>query len=99
MKLGVTVRSAENYPVDLYYLMDMSLSMEDDLKKLKGLGGTIGKIFFFVLTVKMPKQKFKKIRFYLSRSGFCLKSKHNVWFVRLKVIPILVECKFENFFF
>lgn len=29
---------AEDYPVDLYYLMDLSKSMEDDKKKLSELG-------------------------------------------------------------
>lgn len=29
---------AEDYPVDLYYLMDLSKSMEDDKEKLSALG-------------------------------------------------------------
>lgn len=29
---------AEDYPVDLYYLMDLSRSMEDDKEKLSSLG-------------------------------------------------------------
>lgn len=29
---------AEDYPVDLYYLMDLSKSMEDDKNKLSNLG-------------------------------------------------------------
>lgn len=29
---------AEDYPVDLYYLMDLSKSMEDDKEKLSNLG-------------------------------------------------------------
>ena len=36
------MRPAENYPVDLYYLMDMSNSMKDDLGKLTALATTIG---------------------------------------------------------
>ncbi|XP_076858565.1 integrin beta-2 [Brachyhypopomus gauderio] len=31
-------RRAEGYPIDLYYLMDLSYSMEDDLKNVKNLG-------------------------------------------------------------
>ncbi|XP_062861979.1 integrin beta-2 isoform X2 [Trichomycterus rosablanca] len=31
-------KRAEGYPVDLYYLMDLSYSMEDDLKNVKNLG-------------------------------------------------------------
>ena len=38
----LTIRPAENYPVDLYYLMVMSASMSDDLDKLRALAGTIG---------------------------------------------------------
>ncbi|KAK3108829.1 hypothetical protein FSP39_016685 [Pinctada imbricata] len=34
----LTFRLAENYPVDLYYLMDLSNSMADDKKKLADLG-------------------------------------------------------------
>ena len=32
----------ENYPVDLYYLMDLSGSMVEDLKKFPALGESIG---------------------------------------------------------
>jgi len=31
-------RRAEGYPVDLYYLMDLSYSMKDDLANVKKLG-------------------------------------------------------------
>lgn len=41
-KFQITVQPAEDYPVDLYYLMDMSLSMEDDLDNLRDLAGKIG---------------------------------------------------------
>ncbi|CAN9498054.1 unnamed protein product [Ophioblennius macclurei] len=34
----VTFKRAEGYPVDLYYLMDLSYSMKDDLAYVKGLG-------------------------------------------------------------
>lgn len=37
----LTVKPAKNYPVRLYYLMDMSNSMEDDLSKLATLGKDI----------------------------------------------------------
>lgn len=40
-KFTLTVRPAEDYPVDLYYLMDMSHSMRDDLDNLKQLAGKI----------------------------------------------------------
>lgn len=34
----VQVRPVEDYPVDLYYLMDLSLSMKDDLHTIRNLG-------------------------------------------------------------
>lgn len=34
----VQVRQVEDYPVDLYYLMDLSLSMNDDLDNIRNLG-------------------------------------------------------------
>lgn len=34
----VQVRPVEDYPVDLYYLMDLSLSMKDDLDTILNLG-------------------------------------------------------------
>ena len=42
-------RQAENYPVDLYYLMDLSNSMEDDKTKLAELGNLIGEHVFMLL--------------------------------------------------
>uniref|UniRef100_A0A8D0GQD8 Integrin beta n=1 Tax=Sphenodon punctatus TaxID=8508 RepID=A0A8D0GQD8_SPHPU len=38
---NVTFRRAEGYPIDLYYLMDLSYSMVDDLEKVKKLGGDL----------------------------------------------------------
>nr|XP_033471309.1 integrin beta-5 [Epinephelus lanceolatus] len=35
---GLQVRQVEDYPVDLYYLMDLSLSMKDDLETIRNLG-------------------------------------------------------------
>lgn len=42
MEFEVTYRQAVDYPVDLYYLMDLSYSMEDDKEKLAELGGALG---------------------------------------------------------
>lgn len=39
----VVVKMPENYPVDLYYLMDLSGSMVEDLKKFPALGESIAK--------------------------------------------------------
>ena len=38
----IQVKPAKNYPVDLYYLMDLSKSMSDDKEKLTTLGTSIG---------------------------------------------------------
>ncbi|VDK17924.1 unnamed protein product [Anisakis simplex] len=38
VRFNVTYRQAVDYPVDLYYLMDLSYSMKDDKKKLSELG-------------------------------------------------------------
>ncbi|KAG9476468.1 hypothetical protein GDO78_003164, partial [Eleutherodactylus coqui] len=35
---NLTFRRAEDYPIDLYYLMDLSYSMKDDLENVKRLG-------------------------------------------------------------
>ena len=35
------VKQVEDYPVDLYYLMDLSYSMKDDLAKLRTLGNDL----------------------------------------------------------
>ncbi|KAF5886025.1 integrin beta-7-like [Clarias magur] len=37
----VEFRRAEGYPIDLYYLMDLSYSMKDDLEMIKSLGQDI----------------------------------------------------------
>ncbi|XP_071340737.1 integrin beta-2 isoform X2 [Trachinotus anak] len=35
---SISFKRVQGYPVDLYYLMDLSYSMKDDLEKVKGLG-------------------------------------------------------------
>lgn len=37
-QLNMGYSQAQDYPVDLYYLMDLSKSMEDDKEKLSKLG-------------------------------------------------------------
>jgi integrin beta 1 len=39
--MSVKYSQAVDYPVDLYYLMDLSKSMEDDKEKLSSLGDTL----------------------------------------------------------
>ncbi|KAF7243710.1 Integrin beta-2 [Varanus komodoensis] len=38
---NVTFHRGQDYPIDLYYLMDLSYSMEDDLQIVKKLGGDL----------------------------------------------------------
>ncbi|XP_029015387.1 integrin beta-3-like [Betta splendens] len=40
-RFTVTVKQVEDYPVDLYYLMDLSYSMKDDLARLYTLGNSL----------------------------------------------------------
>ncbi|XP_060757878.1 integrin beta-3a [Neoarius graeffei] len=42
-RFTVTIRQAADYPVDLYYLMDLSFSMNDDLANLRSLGDGLAK--------------------------------------------------------
>ncbi|KAM4558258.1 integrin beta-2 [Odontesthes bonariensis] len=46
----VSFKRAEGYPVDLYYLMDLSYSMKDDLAKVQNLGNDL-----FVALAKITK--------------------------------------------
>lgn len=40
-RFTVYVKQVEDYPVDLYYLMDLSYSMKDDLNRLRTLGNKL----------------------------------------------------------
>uniref|UniRef100_A0A8C2XIJ7 Integrin beta n=1 Tax=Cyclopterus lumpus TaxID=8103 RepID=A0A8C2XIJ7_CYCLU len=40
-RFTVSVKQVEDYPVDLYYLMDLSFSMKDDLARLRTLGNEL----------------------------------------------------------
>lgn len=43
IQFPVKFRQAANYPVDLYFLMDLSRSMKDDQEKTAELAATLGK--------------------------------------------------------
>lgn len=43
MTFQISVQQTEDYPVDIYYLMDLSASMIDDLEMIKDLGSTLSK--------------------------------------------------------
>ena len=49
---SIKIKPAENFPVNLYYLMDMSKSMENDLDKLQTLGTKIGMLIIIVMIIK-----------------------------------------------
>ena len=38
LTFNLKFKRAEDYPIDLYYLMDLSFSMKDDLENVKNLG-------------------------------------------------------------
>lgn len=40
-RFTVRFKRAEGYPLDLYYLMDLSYSMKDDLENIKRLGSDL----------------------------------------------------------
>ncbi|MEQ2205379.1 hypothetical protein XENOCAPTIV_024450, partial [Xenoophorus captivus] len=39
----IRVQHTEDYPVDMYYLMDLSASMIDDLQMIKDLGSSLSR--------------------------------------------------------
>ncbi|XP_065128705.1 integrin beta-7 [Paramisgurnus dabryanus] len=52
--LNIEFQRAEGYPIDLYYLMDLSYSMKDDLAQIKTLGQKIlGKLKEITGTVRI----------------------------------------------
>ena len=46
--ITVTVKSSEDYPLDVYYLMDFSFSMKGDLAELQSLTENISKFKILV---------------------------------------------------
>ena len=44
VEISFRIREPKIYPVDLYYLMDTSYSMKDDLQSVKTLAKDLGKI-------------------------------------------------------
>lgn len=65
---SVKFKRAEDYPVDLYYLMDLSYSMNDDLQNVKKLG----KSLLEVLQKTTTKARIGEIASHgLQFSGWC----------------------------
>ena len=48
-RVKLNIRQAEDFPVDLYYVMDLSQSMKDDLTSLRGLGDKLGDFFLYFI--------------------------------------------------
>ena len=42
---NITFRFAKDYPVDLYYLLDLSYTMRDDKLNVANLGKDLGQLF------------------------------------------------------
>ena len=47
--ISVQFRQAKDYPVDLYFLMDLSSSMWDDKENLERLGGELVRLNMWAL--------------------------------------------------
>ena len=41
----VKIRTPKNFPIDLYHLMDLSVSMSDDLEQMKSIGRDLCEYF------------------------------------------------------
>ena len=50
-RFPVQVRPANNFPIDIYLLMDLSYSMEDDLDNLKRLGTQLGTYYMYMFSL------------------------------------------------
>ena len=49
VNIPIKVQIPINFPIDLYYLMDLSKSMLDDLEQIQGLGKVLGKFSLYIL--------------------------------------------------
>ena len=54
----LNVRPASNFPLDVYLLMDLSGSMNDDLDNLKRLGSQLGEYNVISIRSVMSRKKF-----------------------------------------
>lgn len=52
-------KRAEGYPIDLYYLMDLSYSMKDDLEEIKKLGQDILKTLQTITQTEVTQTKIR----------------------------------------
>ena len=49
----VRIKTPKNFPIDLYYLMDLSMSMKDDLKQIDDLSVLLCKWIYFCCNIHM----------------------------------------------
>ena len=49
--ITVSVRPANNFPLDIYLLIDLSFSMNDDLQNLRRLSSELGMFHFKIQTL------------------------------------------------
>lgn len=55
----VEFKRAKGYPIDLYYLMDLSYSMKDDLEEIKKLGQEILKTLQIITQSEVTQTKIR----------------------------------------
>ena len=48
VSVNVRVKTPKNFPVDLYYLMDLSATMKAGLREIRNLGSRLGKYFIAI---------------------------------------------------
>ena len=63
------VKPANNFPIDLYLLMDLSYSMSDDLDNLKVLGNSLGTAMvkgIIMLSINQINVKMSRILIYVA---------------------------------
>ena len=56
MQIPLNIRQSEDFPVDLYVVMDVTYTMKNDLDNLKVLGAVIGNYTICVcFTLNLPR--------------------------------------------
>ena len=82
--IRLQVRYSQNYPLDLYYVTDLSNSTSDDLKILIGLGNTLG---MCICTIEEKKTCYRISGIFenLSAKIFSLHLNQNL-FIRIRCI-------------
>lgn len=61
--IPITVKTPKDFPIDLYYLMDLSYSMGDDLKKIRDIGQLLGMLFQNVASLTLLGEGYTRMKF------------------------------------